>query len=54
MTKTSYHPITLVDPYGNHNNHDAILIDRAVYRANAALYALENKTLERIRAINTN
>lgn len=41
----------LVDPYGNHNNAEAILIQRANYRAQASLLALENKTMARIREI---
>ena len=44
-------PYLLVDPHGNMNNHDAVLIDRAVYRANAALYRLENRTLEKLTKI---
>jgi hypothetical protein len=39
-----------VDPHGNHNNHDAVLIDRAVFRAAARLLWLENETIARIRA----
>ena len=41
----------LVDPYGNHNNAEAMLIDRANYRAQVSLLALENKTLARIKEI---
>jgi hypothetical protein len=40
-----------VDPHGNHNNHDALLIYRSVYRANAQLIAIENDTLARINEI---
>jgi hypothetical protein len=36
-----YHPCLLDDPDGNHNNHEAVLIDRALYRANAAFLKLE-------------
>ena len=44
--------LLLVDSHGNPNNHDAMLIDRAVYRAMANLYRLENQTITKIRAIN--
>lgn len=50
MSDNWYHPCLLVDPHGNHNNHDAVLIDRAVYRAMARLFDLENRTLAAIRA----
>lgn len=46
-----YHPCMLVDPHNNLNNFEGILIDRMLYRANAALYALENKTLAESRRI---
>jgi hypothetical protein len=41
----------LVDPHGNINNHNAVLIDRALYRAMRLLYNLENSTITRIREI---
>jgi hypothetical protein len=41
----------LVDPHGNHNNHDSLLIYRAVYRASAQLLALESDTLVRINEV---
>jgi hypothetical protein len=44
-------PYLLVDPHGNMNNHDAVLIDRAVYRANAAFYRLENTVAQRLSDI---
>jgi hypothetical protein len=47
---TYYHPCMNVDPHGNYNNHDAILITRAQWRANAKLLALQNKTLAKIKA----
>ena len=46
-----YHPCMLVDPHGNINNHNAVLIDRALYRAMRLLYNLENSTITRIREI---
>ncbi len=40
-----------VDHHGNHNNHDAVLIYRDLYKANRALFDLQNQTTARIRAI---
>lgn len=51
MTNAQLEELLLVDPYRNPNNHDAMLIDRAVYRAMANLYRLENQTITKIRAI---
>lgn len=51
MTDAQLEELLLVDPYRNPNNHDAMLIDRAVYRAMANLYRLENQTITKIRAI---
>lgn len=51
MTNAQLEELLLVDPHRNPNNHDAVLIDRAVYRAMAKLYRLENQTITKIRAI---
>ena len=40
-----------VDPHGNHNNHNALLINRDLYKANAALLKLENDTIAKIRTV---
>lgn len=40
-----------VDPHGNHNDHNALLINRAIYKANAAFLKLENDTIAKIRAV---
>ncbi len=52
MTNAQLEELLLVDPHRNPNNHDAVLIDRTVYRAIAKLYRLENQTITKIRAIN--
>ena len=44
-----YHPCLLEGD--NYNNHEAVRIDRALYRANAALFKLEDETLAKIRRI---
>lgn len=46
-----YYQCMLVDPSNNYNNHDAVLIDRCLYRANAALQKLENGVLEKLAEI---
>jgi hypothetical protein len=51
MTNGELEELLLVDPHRNANNHDAVLIDRAVYRAMAQLFRLENQMIERIRGI---
>ena len=48
-----FHPSMLVDPFKNPNNHDAVLIDRALYRAMAKLYELENRTVKKLQNIIT-
>lgn len=46
-----YHPY-MVDPaHDNPNNHEAVMIDRALYRAMVKLFALENEIIADIRAI---
>lgn len=49
--KLEFMPYLLVDPHGNMNNHDAVLIDRCVYRANTAFYHLENRIAQRLADI---
>lgn len=51
MTNAQLEELLLVDPHGNPNNHDAMLIDRAVCQAMARLYRLENQMITRITAI---
>lgn len=51
MTDAELEELLLVDPHRNPNNHDAVLIDRVVYRAMAAFYRLENQMVSRIKEI---
>ena len=46
-----YHPCLLVDPECNHNYHNNVRIDRALYKCNAALFKLENDMIAKINDI---
>lgn len=51
MNSNYYHPCMLADPHGNLNNHNAVLIDRAVYAANVKLDRLFGEILALVRAV---
>ena len=51
MSDAEMEEMLLVDPHRNPNNHDAVLIDRVVYRAMASFYRLENQMVSRIKEI---